>query len=43
MLGPRALGRIEWQNGNVVFDPPLSRGQRKDAFEDDLDEWVSLA
>ena len=43
MFGNRALGRVEWRNGNVVFDPPLSRGQRVNTFEDNLDEWVSLA
>jgi len=43
MFGSRALGRVEWQSGNILFDPPLSRGRRVNAFEDDLDEWVSLA
>jgi hypothetical protein len=43
MYDSRALGRVQWQPGSVVFDPPLSRGQRMDAFEEDLDEWVSLA
>jgi hypothetical protein len=43
MYGSKALGRVQWQQGDIVFDPPLSRGQRVGAFDDDLDEWVSLA
>ena len=39
----KALGRVEWREGEVVFDPPLRRGRRTNAFDGDLDEWVALA
>jgi hypothetical protein len=43
MFEKKKLGRVQWRNGLIAFDPPLSRGPRANAFDDDLDEWASLA
>ncbi len=43
MFEGKQLGRVQWRNGVISFDPPLGRGRRANAFDDDLDEWASLA
>ena len=44
MFKDEYLGRVCWvTGGQVIFDPPLVIHARLGTFEEQLDEWVSLA
>jgi transcriptional regulator with XRE-family HTH domain len=43
MFEGKRIGQIRWQNGTIVFDPPLGRELRSSTFDDDLYEWTSKA
>ena len=43
MVEDKVLGRAAWHDGAVVFEPALTLPLKERSFEDDVDEWLSLA
>jgi transcriptional regulator with XRE-family HTH domain len=39
----RLLGRAQWDEGEVHYDPPITRSNPAHTFDDDLDQWISRA